>query len=117
MSARGRVLGAITNLPIPAAPAAVKKARRERLPVVLPLASSDIGHSAVKNVSLESRTVRPVSSAGVQWESLLTSYPPGDLKCLSEKRHWELAARLGGEPGGARVNSAHGRHSLFRPGA
>src|SRR6266699_2260629 len=43
--------------------------------------------------------------------------PLANLKCLSEKRQWELAARLGGEPGGARVNSAHGRHSLFRPGA
>src|SRR6266481_1097002 len=43
--------------------------------------------------------------------------PLANLKCLSEKRQWELAARLGGEPGGARIDSAHGHRSLFRPGA
>jgi hypothetical protein len=39
-----------------------------------------------------------------------------NLKCVSEKRRKEIAARLGGEPGGARqVESArHGnRRSLF----
>src|SRR5438445_2361795 len=65
-SALGIAGGGMTKLPIPAAAAAVRKVRRETLPVVLTLASSDIGHSAVKNVSLESRTVQSVSSAGVQ---------------------------------------------------
>ena len=43
--------------------------------------------------------------------------PLANLKCLSEKRRSELAARLGGEPGSARVDSADGRRSLFRPRA
>src|SRR5713101_2240533 len=47
-------------------------------------------------------------------------YPLAELKCVSPKRRREMAARLGGEPGGAgRLESLrHGRfRSLFRSGA
>src|SRR5260370_39541914 len=46
-------------------------------------------------------------------------YPLVELKCVSPKRRKEMAARLGGEPGGARrVELPHyGRfRSLFRSG-
>src|SRR5713101_9285397 len=41
--------------------------------------------------------------------------PLAKLLCMSEKRRLELAARLGGEPGGARrVESARRVHPLLR---
>ena len=46
-------------------------------------------------------------------------YPLAELKCVSPKRRKEMAARLGGEPGGARgVDSQrYGRfRSLLRSG-
>jgi len=39
--------------------------------------------------------------------------PLAGLKCLSEKRRLELAARLGGEPGGKRRVDLP-RHGYFR---
>jgi hypothetical protein len=42
--------------------------------------------------------------------------PLGKLVCMSPKRVGELTARLGGEPGRARLDFGHGR-PLFRFGA
>src|SRR5579863_6958781 len=63
-----------------------------------------------------------VERQGKEWSGIALSHriPLAKLKCLSDKRRKELAARLGGEPGGARrVESARYGHrrSLFRFGA
>jgi len=43
--------------------------------------------------------------------------PLAELACMSPKRRQELADRLGGKPGRApRIESAHVRRPLFRPG-
>src|SRR6266571_3054795 len=52
--------------------------------------------------------------AGNRGRALSHRIPLARLKCLSEKRLREMAARLGGEPGGARQLESP-RHGYFRP--
>jgi hypothetical protein len=54
-----------------------------------------------------------IQPASVELEGYIVTLLAG-LKCLSGKRRLELAARLGGEPGGAR-RLASPRHGCRRP--
>src|SRR5207245_801858 len=61
-----------------------------------------------------SKRLMPCQRAVFRGRAYSHHIPLARLKCVSPKRRLEMAARLGGEPGGARKLESS-RHGYFRP--